>query len=411
MVDRSVPLLVVDPPIGPINVRWVDGTGDAARRDREVRYGLTGGVPQSAESRTWSYVLTNRESENVRAIVEDRLIEDTAGIDRGTFQVLPERWSSWLKRRLFVLRLRSVGPGVFIQQNALAWFYYLTLLVPVAALGRVGADWWSGRVTRPEAAVVAATAVMCGIISHTLVRNGPAVRLADVAAATFVLAAWLARRGAGPAGPLFRARLQHMGIVTLLLVTFWSVWTVGGASASGGFAARLSRAGVLDGPAGVWTQLGEVTRGLRTRPIDDWAPPGSTGLRALARYLLDCTAPSDRVLVTWYAPDVFFYAERGFAGGQAFLYGELHASVADQRLTLERMQRQSVPIILARRDRVDFFRRDFPLIYDYVQTRYRLAESTLGGEPSRSPGFRGHAVGTCRRTPGSRIALLPLDDI
>ena len=47
MVDRSVPLLVVDPPIGPINVRWVDGTGDAARRDREVRYGLTGGVPQS----------------------------------------------------------------------------------------------------------------------------------------------------------------------------------------------------------------------------------------------------------------------------------------------------------------------------------------------------------------------------
>ena len=173
-----------------------------------------------------------------------------------------------------------------------------------------------------------------------------------------------------------------MGIATLLLVTFWSVWTVGGASASGGFIGRLSRTGVLDGPAGVWTQLGEVTRGLRTRPIDSWAPPGSAGLPALARYLLDCTAPSDRVLVTWYAPDVFFYAERGFAGGQAFLYGELHASVADQRLTLERMQRQSVPIILARRDRVDFFRRDFPLIYDYVQTRYRLAESTLGDERS-----------------------------
>ena len=180
-------------------------------------------------------MLADRESENVRAIVEDRLIEDTAGIDRGTFLVLPERWGIWLKRRLFVLRLRSVGPGVFNQQNALAWFYYLTLLVPVAALGRVAADWWSGRVTRPEAAVVAATAVMCGIISHTLVRDGPGVRLADVAAPTFVLAAWLARRGAaGPGGPLFRTRLQHMGIVSLLLVTFWSVWTVGGFGASGG---------------------------------------------------------------------------------------------------------------------------------------------------------------------------------
>ncbi len=381
-IDRAVPLLVVDPPIGPVNVRWAEGTNDASRRDREVRYGLTGGMPQSAESRTWSYVLTNRELENVRAIVEDRLIEDTAGIDRGTFEVIPERWSSWLKRRLFVLRLRSVGPGVFNQQNALAWFYYLTLLVPVAALGRVGADWWSGRVTRPEAAVVAATAVMCGIISHTLVRNDPGVRLADVAAPTFVLAAWLARRGAGPGGPLIRARLQHLGIVTLLLVTFWSVWTVGGFDAGGGHLSRLERAGVLDGPTGVWEQLGIVNRGLRRRPIDEFAPPGSTGLPALARYLLDCTSPSDRVLVTWYAPDVFFYAERGFAGGQTFLIGEWHASVADQRLTLERMQRQSVPIILARRDRVDLFRRDFPLIYDYVQTRYRLAESTLGGEPT-----------------------------
>ena len=129
----------------------------------------------------------------------------------------------------------------------------------------------------------------------------------------------------------------------------------------------------------MWEQLGAVNSRLRRRPVDEWAPPESTGLPAVIRYLFDCTSPSDRVLVTWYAPDVFFYAERGFAGGQTFLYGGWHASVSDQRLTIERMQQQSVPIILAREDRVETFRQGFPLIYDYVRTRYRLAESTFGG--------------------------------
>ena len=104
-------------------------------------------------------------------------------------------------------------------------------------------------------------------------------------------------------------------------------------------------------------------------------------LRALTRYLLDCTAPSDRVLVTWYEPDVYFYAERGFAGGQAYFERGSFGSVADQRLTIERMQQQSIPIIVGRRDQEDLFREGFPLVYDHVQTRYRLAaETTFGGE-------------------------------
>ncbi len=379
-LDRAAPLLVVDPPIGPVNVRWAEGTNDTARRDREVRYGLTAGVRR--EGSTWSYILTDHESGNVRALVEDRMVEDTAGIDRGTFQVLPERWGSWLTRQLFVLRLRSLAPGVFTARNALAWYYYLTLLVPLIALARVSADWWSERRSRPEAAVVASAAILCFIISHTLVRDDPVTRLADAAAPTFVLAAWLALWRGDPAGSLFRARLKRTGVVSLLMITFWSVWTIGGSGESGGHLSRLTRAGVMDGPSGVWEQFGAVNRRLRRRPIDEWAPPESTGLPAVIRYLFDCTSPSDRVLVTWYAPDVFFYAERGFAGGQTFLHGGWHASVADQRLTIERMQWQSVPIILAREDRMETFRQGFPLIYDYVQANYRLAESTLGGEPS-----------------------------
>ena len=152
-IDRSLPLLAVDPPAERrVNVRWAERVDDTARREREVRYGLTAGAHR--EGRTWSYILADREAGNVRALVEDRLVEDTAGIDRGAFRVDREPWR-WLTRRLFVLRLR-VAPGVFTAQNALAWSYYLTILLPIVALGLVGADWRSGRVARPEAAVVAA---------------------------------------------------------------------------------------------------------------------------------------------------------------------------------------------------------------------------------------------------------------
>ena len=363
-IDRSAPLWVIAPASGAVAVQWAEGAGAAARRDREVRYGLTAGVRQGVEGRTWSYVLTDRESGNLRALVEDRMVENTKVKNRETFQVLP---------------------GVFTAQNALAWFYWLTLWLPVIALGVVGAGWWSSRVARPEAALVAAAAFLCLIISHTLVRDNPTARLADVAAPTFVLAAWLARPRGDPNPPLFVGHLRRAGIISLFLLTFWSVCT------SSGTDTRLARAGVLDGPTGIREQLGIVNRQLHRRPIDEWAPPGSTGLRALTRYVFDCTSPSDRVLVTWFAPEVFYYAERGFAGGQVSLFRDFdatdvsgwHASPAEQRLTVERMQGQSVPIILGRRDEQDEFGRDYPLIYDHVLTRYELAaESNFGEDQS-----------------------------
>ena len=378
-MDSSAPLWVVEPaPDRRVNVRWAEGVDDAVRQEREGRYGLTAGVRQEVEGWTWRYVLTDHEYATVRSLVEDRLVEDTAGIERGSSRLVPEPWDQWLERRLVVLRLRLL-PGVLTPRNALAWFYYVTMLVPIVALGRVGADWWSERAARPEAAVVMAVAILCCIISHTLIRGFPDSQLPDVAAPTFVLAAWLAGRRSGPAGSPVRARLARAGIVSLFLVTFWSVGQFGAAGKLGSVGSLLVGSGVVGGPVGVWEQLGAVNRRLHLRPIDDWASQGSD-LRTVTRYVLDCTAPSDRVLVTWFAPDLFYYAERGFAGGQVYLDPGWHASAADQRLTIERMQRQSVPIVLGRRDLVEKFRQEFPLVYDYVQARYRLAAELAFGE-------------------------------
>ena len=78
--DRSAPLLVIEPaPERRVNVRWAAGIDDAARRDRETRYGLTAGVSREADGRTWSYVLADHGSGNVRGLVEDRLVEGHRG--------------------------------------------------------------------------------------------------------------------------------------------------------------------------------------------------------------------------------------------------------------------------------------------------------------------------------------------
>ena len=41
----------------------------------------------------------------------------------------------------------------------------------------------------------------------------------------------------------------------------------------------------------------------------------------IIRYLRECTARSDRVLIGWFAPDLYFFAQRGFAGGAVAFFG------------------------------------------------------------------------------------------
>ena len=43
-------------------------------------------------------------------------------------------------------------------------------------------------------------------------------------------------------------------------------------------------------------------------------PADSAGIPALTRYVQQCTRPSDRLLVAWFEPQIFFYAERPFGG-------------------------------------------------------------------------------------------------
>jgi hypothetical protein len=105
------------------------------------------------------------------------------------------------------------------------------------------------------------------------------------------------------------------------------------------------------------------------RPIDTWADD-EIGYRGLTRYVFACTQPDDRLLVTWFEPIVYFYAERDFAGGRVFFDGGWHDSMRDQQFTVDRLRTQRVPIVLIRDEFELMFRKYFPLVADYVDAHY-----------------------------------------
>jgi hypothetical protein len=372
--DWTKPLVRVYPPSEQrIHVRWKAEAGDEARRERERRYGLS--RPIADEGTTWSYVITDRKPGNIAALLTDPLVDDTHGIDRERAEIAfrespfqrAQRWTP-------VLRMQ-IAPGVLTFENALAWLYYVTLILPVIAVLTLivrRTNSYEALDGAGDLAMVGMLIVLCVIVGQSLVRESPETRLPDAAAPLAVLGAWLA-------GVWTRGSTRHVRARIAATLAFGSV-TLWAAAAFGGLSDHIVAAGLLSGPGGVVERFEKMNEYLTTRPpIDAWNDNDSVALRALAQWVRACTAPSDRLLVVGWASDLFFYAERPFAGGQVYLYPNWHSSPDDQRLTVERLNRQRVPIAISPVEGEPATRKSFPIVLDYVDQHYRhVARGNFG---------------------------------
>jgi hypothetical protein len=68
-----------------VHVRWAPTLDAAARADLERTYSLTRG--ELREGTTWGYYVTDVSSANLRALVENRAVEDTHNIHRTAFRI------------------------------------------------------------------------------------------------------------------------------------------------------------------------------------------------------------------------------------------------------------------------------------------------------------------------------------
>jgi hypothetical protein len=97
------------------------------------------------------------------------------------------------------------------------------------------------------------------------------------------------------------------------------------------------------------------------------------------RYLHDCTAEGDRILVTGSTPyHIAYYANRRIAGGHLFWHHSWRNDPVRERHSLDLIRQQSVPLVLSTSDAAfdDFMR--YPAIHAYLEAHYVALDGTGG---------------------------------
>ena len=262
----------------------------------------------------------------------------------------------------------SQGDEPFYSQedNAIAWLYYISLLIPLLALATlIGAPQIRGLDSRQTRALVVSLAVLALILERFFLRNNLGARIGDLGAPVAILAAWLPARYRDTA-PLLRRSVRSVAAAVVVM-------TVVALSTTGSVAHELDTSGFSDSIGKLVRRVGVVTTDLGVIPLPTDAPLGTEP--NAAEYVRVCTRPDDRVLVVADAPEILAFAGRLFAGGQPTFRPGFYRLERDQRVTLDRWRQQSVPIVLTDEEHIyaPNFGAQFYLIDEYLKAHYELA--------------------------------------
>ena len=258
----------------------------------------------------------------------------------------------------------TVGPWQVSPEGLLFWMYMLLLTA--------GAALTLAAMAVQRRGVLAAWLVLAVLFSVVILRHPLSARLPDVAATFSIGAVAVGHDLLTRLLALRRARplTAVAGVAGVLLVAFvatqsaWAVVNLGD---------RLAQAGVPRGVGGVLRSARSVVQAWDGQ---SWAPYWPQGDEPpVLDYLRRCLTPADRVLVTWFAPEYFVFSGRGFAAGHALFFPASFATDRDQAKMLDRLSRESVPVVLINRHEHEAFARAFPRLADHIRTHYTVRTS------------------------------------
>jgi hypothetical protein len=200
------------------------------------------------------------------------------------------------------------------RESLTSFNYYAFWMVPIAGAAVLALLWRQRMPGTSRAAVLigtgAALVAMTPIVNHFFLRSNLQARFGDATVPVVLLAAWMVG-----AAPNLRSRLARVAatagptaLLVLIFLAFLRVNSVATELTTGGFTESLSLAQM---------RFGEVRRTLESLPPADWATQNTEGTLGVSRYLAECTAPRDQVLVATYADEIPYFASRLLAGGQA----------------------------------------------------------------------------------------------
>lgn len=116
----------------------------------------------------------------------------------------------------------------------------------------------------------------------------------------------------------------------------------------------------------------------------------------MVRYMHECAAPGDRVLVSGQTPyQISYYVQRPLAGGHLYWHDQWRADPTRELQSLTLLTAQSVPFAFSTHDPVLDDLRPYPRVRDYFQRNYIELE-----------GSNGHLLVDTRRRPVRSYGLL-----
>jgi len=350
-----------------VSLRWTADSPPEARDALRARYRLT---PVSHDGPLVSLVrLSDLTAPGIRRLVNEPIVEDTGGIDRGTATLPWSTWPAWQRWRYshWWLRFR-VFTGIDEQTRAsnavAAIFYALPLIVFIAAV-----PWMHRYLPAPVTGRRLAIFALVGLVTaFGMMRSPYDVRAVDNVVLPAILVGccltvlWRAGAAIGGAG---RWLLVAATMVLALLV-------VKSVAVAGQFGDRVSYL-VGDGRSlermqGAWRDV--VARLVSQPPLQYWEGRGTTVQLRLAQYASACVPASRRLLVMWAAPEIYYYADRLMAARHLFFDAGYESLPVEEHLTLEKIRRYAPPLVLATDGLDDFTGKMYPGVVDMIHREY-----------------------------------------
>ena len=312
------------PTVAAVVVSWDDTVDDARRRELERDYALRF-VARDGRGR-WHYQIANVF--DVRLLELEPYVNDTEGLP----------WDL----------LRDAQHRLPVRENVIVWVQQMALLVPIALVVCGTISLWRNPTDSSGARHLLLGGGLLFVVDIALLRQASYVVI--VAPITAALSAHFL---------VARVAAIRITVVLLLLLTVVATlfWMRGGP--------------LYQSPSA----LVKTVRGTFMQLVV--SPPDNGNLSF--RYLRECTAAGDHVLVTGGTPlDVSYYADRPIAGGQINWHYGWRSDAEHEAQSLELLKRQSVPIAFSTEDPVlDNFKR-YPQIHAYLQQYYVPVNGTDG---------------------------------
>lgn len=259
------------------------------------------------------------------------------------------------------------GLSAWSKQDSAVVLFYVAHLLAVASLVLT--------VTRREGAgrpVLGAAFAIFVLYLIVVLRHPIDSRVQDLGALLAILGAWVVvetGRRAGAAlstGTTAVRLLAASAFVVALAVTAASVaalWDLGNITL------RIKETRVTDGVAVMERTIQGVKETGTTWPWERFWPAGE--LPDAVRYLNACTSRDDAVVLTWAAPEYYYFARRRFGAGHAlFLPPDAFTAAHDQEVMLARLRNEPVPVVLINETRRTEFANAYREVDNYLQQEY-----------------------------------------